>query len=316
MSSTTEPDMSFLDRRPGGQGRLILNAPTGSRHVLQNLSISVIEKDCPVLALAFESSENGTPTADLDVPSIAAGISLVRFIYTRNYAWPLLQDDVPLLPTAHVVIVANSLDYDELYQEAYANLVAKIDNAADFPSPPSDLCATIRFLWEHTGVSFIKEYILSYCIAAFEQHTLGSNPEFIELCQEHFDFHMDLSRVNRERGFEHAGIFQLPGPNRKPTLPPPEDYYIACAFSSNSDEDSVGEEDDAYSIDDIVFESDEDDDEQRLGLSMRFKMNPQVDFETANEPASPTSEASYVMVDDNPFQSTFDTDSESGWSVV
>ncbi|KAK7538599.1 uncharacterized protein J3D65DRAFT_540095, partial [Phyllosticta citribraziliensis] len=158
-----------------------------------------------LLNFAFESAANRTPAADIDVPSVAAGIGLVRFIYTKNIGWPWSQDDVSLLLTAHVFALGYKVDYEELYHEAHVALLRKVSYAADYPSPPSDLCATIRFLWTQTWatteLSAIKGDILHYCVTAFERHNLGNNPEFIKLSEEHVNFVTDLSKTNFERKF-------------------------------------------------------------------------------------------------------------------
>lgn len=196
------PDLSFLHRFPVGQGRLILTAPNGSRHVFQHLNMNIIRTNCPLLALSFESSANRVPTADLEVPSIAAGICVIRYIYTKNFGWPGSECDVSMLLTAHVTMLAKLLDQWALYMAANSSLLAKIDFAASFPSPPHDIWATVRFLWTTSvAASNIKESMLNYCVAAFQHHSLGTNPEFLKLCQELIDFHMDLSRVNAQRDY-------------------------------------------------------------------------------------------------------------------
>ncbi|KAK8212207.1 hypothetical protein IWZ01DRAFT_257884 [Phyllosticta capitalensis] len=318
------PDLSFLHRFPVGQGRLILTAPNGSRHVFQHLNMNIIRTNCPLLALSFESSANRVPTADLEVPSIAAGICVIRYIYTKNFGWPGSECDVSMLLTAHVTMLAKLLDQWALYMAANSSLLAKIDFAASFPSPPHDIWATVRFLWTTSvAASNIKESMLNYCVAAFQHHSLGTNPEFMKLCQELIDFHMDLSRVNAQRDYEEPGIFRLPGPNRKPRLPVEEDWSVACAFSG-----TIGE--DADDVDSIIWDDEEDDnnDEEQipdephplfLHLPVRTKPsaqteNAQTDVEIASLP-SPASSEGFVMVDD-PFKSTFDSDSDSEWQVV
>ncbi|KAK8151569.1 hypothetical protein BC567DRAFT_213530 [Phyllosticta citribraziliensis] len=60
-----------------------------SRRVLQKLKLPQVERQGSPLNFAFECAANGAPTADIDVLSIAAGISLIHFIYTKNYGFSL-----------------------------------------------------------------------------------------------------------------------------------------------------------------------------------------------------------------------------------
>ncbi|KAK8160720.1 hypothetical protein BKA80DRAFT_310951 [Phyllosticta citrichinensis] len=263
MAAAIESDMSFLDRKPVGQVRLFLNLPDGSHQVLQKLNLPQVICQGSLLNFAFECAANGTPAAEIDVPSVAAGIGLVRFIYTKNYGWPSSPDDVPLLLTAHVFALGYKVDNEELYHQSHVALLRKVNHAADYPSPPSDLCATIRFLWTQTWAttesSAIKGDILHYCVTAFDKHNLGSNPEFIKLSEEHVNFVTDLSKTNSERDFAQVGIMQLPGPNRSPARPLEEDFYIAWAFSSHGDEDSIDSDDDIDSTGGTISEDGEDD---------------------------------------------------------
>ncbi|KAK7191364.1 hypothetical protein PSPO01_02673 [Paraphaeosphaeria sporulosa] len=219
-------DLNFLEQAAAADASatstLMVLLPDGSVVQIHNISRFALLDKCPLLYHAFEFREfSEVEQASIEATSRSAVVSLLRFLYTGTYVSDPEECLGSLLPHAEAFKVAEDFDVPEFQVQAYVNFTRETEFACCNATPPSDLCETIRFIYEHFGGRnsnsdehrSLLDTILNYCVSVFKYQLLGDRVDFRQTAFENFTFHQDLCRTSMRRNFEDDGaneIVQLP----------------------------------------------------------------------------------------------------------
>ena len=147
--------------------------------------------------------------------SRSAVISLLRFLYTGTYLIDQEECLGSLLPHAEAYKIAEDFDCPELQVQAYVNFSRDIEFACCKAAPPSDLCATIQFLYRHLAGAQSQEQhslldtLLNYCVSVFTYQKLDTQEDFRQTVYENPDFHQDLCKTSLKRDFDVDGASEI-----------------------------------------------------------------------------------------------------------
>jgi len=109
---------------------------------------------------------------------------------------------------------------EELSSQAYVNILRQCEFGCSSADKPIDLCAAIRFSYDHLGASpQVTDSIVHYCVSCFLSHQLGEDAEFKQLAYDLRPFHQDLAKVCRGRGFDDESAMAIIRMPYKPYLP-------------------------------------------------------------------------------------------------
>ncbi|KAI7553068.1 hypothetical protein KC331_g1476 [Hortaea werneckii] len=220
-SGTPVEEDSFLHWYPSGDATLSYPDTDGQLASINNINMWLIEERSPLLYMAFDHSRNGRPHLHLESLTRMTALPFLRFLYTGSYALTSaagdLYEDVPTSVLLHCQLyrLGDIYDLAELKQQAYLNVLRQCEFGCSSPEKPIDLCAAIRFLYEHlpnhtNGI----EAILNYCVTCFISHRLAQDPDFQQLAYELRPFHQKLCWMATERGQDDAeaasAIIQMP----------------------------------------------------------------------------------------------------------
>jgi hypothetical protein len=178
-------------------------------HISDRINPFRLIDKCPLLFHAFECGVEDRTQANIEAPSQAAVISLLRYCYTGSYL-PFAFEDAPitLLLHAQVYKMAEDFDMPELQLNAHGNFSVQVDCACSLPTPPDDLLDTIRFVYFYFASLQARQQqglvqtLLNYCISVFQYHQLGESVEFLEVVKQIPEFRQDLCRTNMDRNFQ------------------------------------------------------------------------------------------------------------------
>ncbi|KAI6909425.1 hypothetical protein KC318_g14912 [Hortaea werneckii] len=212
---------SFLHWYPSGDATLSYPDTNGQLASINNINIWLIEERSPLLYMAFDHSRNGRPHLHLESLTRMTALPFLRFLYTGSYALTSaagdLYEDVPTSVLLHCQLyrLGDIYDLAELKQQAYLNVLRQCEFGCSSPEKPIDLCAAIRFLYEHLpNHTNVIEAILNYCVTCFISHRLAQDPDFQQLAYEPRPFHQKLCWMATERGQDDAeaasAIIQMP----------------------------------------------------------------------------------------------------------
>ncbi|KAI6872464.1 hypothetical protein KC334_g18729, partial [Hortaea werneckii] len=220
-SGTPVEEDSFLHWYPSGDATLSYPDTDGQLASINNINIWLIEERSPLLYMAFDHSRNGRPHLHLESLTRMTALPFLRFLYTGSYALTSavgdLYEDVPTSVLLHCQLyrLGDIYDLAKLKQQAYLNVLRQCEFGCSSPDKPIDLCAAIRFLYEHLpNHTNAIEAILNYCVTCFISHRLAQDPDFQQLAYELRPFHQKLCWMATERGQDDAeaasAIIQMP----------------------------------------------------------------------------------------------------------
>ena len=196
---------SFLALQPRGNGHLTVHTPNKETFVFRDINLDFIAGACPLLAFSFEDGAKGHRRLSINASSIELVARFLRFLYTDSYEF--IDDQGWELPCSFV-LHAQLFHYAELYDvplllnAAYMHISQICELGCSMPTAPIGLCETLRYLYQNVKSGReVHETILHYCVAMFNAHKLGENPEFIRLLTEVKECQQDLHKLNMERGF-------------------------------------------------------------------------------------------------------------------
>jgi hypothetical protein len=207
-------DLTFLDQLGGhyGDNNGTLKAVDSEGyvcHISDRISPFRLLDNCPLLYHAFEYGYQGRLQANIEAPSRAAAVALLRYCYTGSYLSPGSEyAPVLLLLHAQVYKLAEDFDVPELQLLAHGDFSVQVDCACSLPTPPGDLLDTIRYVYAHFATPQARQQqglvhtLLNYCVSVFQYHKLGESVEFLEVVREVPEFRQDLCRTNMERNFQ------------------------------------------------------------------------------------------------------------------
>ncbi|KIW08358.1 uncharacterized protein PV09_01274 [Verruconis gallopava] len=231
----------FLSLQPQGNGELIVHALDGQTFTFAGLDLDLIFKVCPLLAFSFEERSNGRKIHVLTASSIELVSRFLRFLYTGEYH--VLDHTGQELPCS-LLLHAQLYHYGELYDvpllvnTAYLHISQACEIACSMPSPPADLCNTLKYLYKNVNSCFeVHHTILHYCITCFSHHHLGDSPDFRNLLLELPECEQDLCKLNMQRGFEDetsADIIRMQLPRTEQRQCRSYDYIYDIFGSSNA----------------------------------------------------------------------------------
>jgi hypothetical protein len=207
-------DLTFLEQLDGdyGDSNGTLKAVDSEGyvcHISDRVSPFRLLDNCPLLYHAFEYGYQSRLQANIEAPSRAAAISLLRYCYTGSYLSPGSEyEPVLLLLHAQVYKLAEDFDVPELQLLAHGNFSVQVDCACSLPVPPRDLLDTIRYVYAHFATPQARQQqglvhtLLNYCVSVFQYHKLGESVEFLEVVRQVPEFRQDLCRTNMGRDFQ------------------------------------------------------------------------------------------------------------------
>lgn len=220
-ASTNSP-WAFLDHVPKGTATLTYNDANGNLLSIHDLNLDTIEERSPIIAAAFEHSHRHSQL-HLDLLSPLAALPFIRFLYTGDYGDGQAYNDVPtsLLLHCQLFFFASVFDIPDLKSQALINVLRQCEFACSSPDKPIDLCAAIRFCYDHVDDNRrVIDEILEYCIERFANHKLGQDQGFRSLAFEHRPFYSDLAKTCRRRGFEDEAAIDIIRLPYDPQMPP------------------------------------------------------------------------------------------------
>ncbi|KAK0835167.1 hypothetical protein LTR03_014177 [Friedmanniomyces endolithicus] len=207
LESAPTTERSFLEWYPRGNATLTFPGHDGELQTIGGIPPWVIESRCPLLGMAFEESRSG-PHLHLEALSPPAALPLLRYLYTGSYAMTSAAGDyfrdVPTSVLLHCELyrLADIYELPELRSEAYLNVFRQCEFGCSSPDKPIDLCAAIRFIYEHLQEhEQIIDAIVNYCVSCFQRHHLGDDEHFKELAYTIRPFHQALCRNSMGREF-------------------------------------------------------------------------------------------------------------------
>ncbi|KAF9740148.1 hypothetical protein PMIN06_003769 [Paraphaeosphaeria minitans] len=231
-------DLDFLEQAAAADASatstLMVLLPDGSVSQIHNISSFALFDKCPLLYHTFEFREfPEVEQASIEATSRSAVISLLRFLYTGTYLPDPEECLGSLLSHAEAFKLAEDFDVPECQVQAYVNFTRETEFACCNPTPPPDLCETIRFIYEHFGGHdsnseehrSLLDTILNYCVSVFAYQLLGVRDDFRQTAFENPSFHQDLCRTSMRRNFEDDGANEIvrlpvcrPTPHSQDTL--------------------------------------------------------------------------------------------------
>lgn len=207
---------TFLESFPKGDATISFPGDNNALESLHNLEILLIQSRCPILGMAFERSRSG-PQLYLETLTSATALPFLRYLYTGTYALRGLSgqvedfyEDVPtsLLLHCQLYRLADIYDLPELKSQAYVNVLRQCEFGCSSPEKPIDLCAAIRFTYEHLREhANLIDAIVNYCVSCFLRHRLAEDVEFKKLGFELRPFHQELCKNSMSREFEDDSKF-------------------------------------------------------------------------------------------------------------
>jgi hypothetical protein len=205
-------DLDFLQFSDAGNASLNIFYPPNQNHTLNNLDLDIIGASCPLLAACFEDRWNG-PHHSIEASSATLIISFLRFLYTGSYTVVDMNGEAEpcsLLIHAELCHMGDLFEVPALMVQAHCNILRDTELACSQPSPPQDLCKTIRFIYERLSAQReLIDTVLHYCVSCFLYHGLTKDDEFRKVAYEVRAFHNDLCRCNFRRGFEDDGAIEI-----------------------------------------------------------------------------------------------------------
>lgn len=184
---------------------ILLPDATAAR--IEQISPTIVSQKCPLLGFAFDDGVDGSH-ASLEASSENAIICLLRYLYTDGYL-PEESQEAPtpgLLLHAEVYKLARDFDVPELQVAAYCNFSHETELSCSLPTPLTDLCDTIRFVYKHLeNEQSLIDTLLHYCVSVFGYHRLGSNEDFRQAAFDNPEFHQALCETNCKRDFQDEG---------------------------------------------------------------------------------------------------------------
>lgn len=178
---------------------------------IDRVSPTVVSKKCPLLGFAFEDGVEGSH-ASLEASSENAVVCLLRYLYTDDYIPQEHQETSTacLLIHAEVYKLARDFDVPELQVAAYCNFSRETEMSCSLPTPLTDLCDTIRFVYKHLeNEQSLIDTLLHYCVSVFGYHRLGSNQDFRQAAFDNPKFHQALCETNCKRDFQDDGASDI-----------------------------------------------------------------------------------------------------------
>ncbi|OJD39800.1 self-incompatibility ribonuclease [Diplodia corticola] len=303
-------DTSFLQDWAPGNVTFTFEDFGGEQTSVAGLDRDILSQRSTLLGMAPEDDATGRASLTLSVPSHAAGVALVRYLYLGNYTIEHIDDagDPQFLVHAHVLHLADATSCPELANIAMGHLNYNVALAISFPTSPPDLVQTLIFMYTHlTHIPEALSTMLNYCVAAFTTHKLGEDGDFKHLAGTHEHLLSDLSQVNAERGFENLDIPKMVGPTRPKIV----DADIANLFAGHAvDLDLVRSRRNSPSFIDQIPEGVM----EIRDLPIRVREEPE-DADPAS-PASPVTEDEFVLVDMPTAERPEIDESDSEWSVI
>ncbi|KAK4570175.1 hypothetical protein LTR86_002255 [Recurvomyces mirabilis] len=235
-------EMSFMEWYPKGEATLSYLGSNGETATIADINIWMIEARCPLLAMAFEHRRSGQ-YLHLETLTDSTAVPFVRYLYTGSYALTTefgdRHDDVPTSVLLHCRLYHLAIMYDitDLKSQAYLNVLRQCEFGCSSPERPIDLCAGIRYAYEHLREEeLLVDALVNYCVSQFLGHRLGQDAEFQGLAYDLRPFHQALCRNSMERQFENetaAAIIQMPF---RPYTP---DGYASKDITSNRHKDVI-----------------------------------------------------------------------------
>ncbi|KAL0265252.1 hypothetical protein SLS55_001217 [Diplodia seriata] len=300
-------DTSFLQDWAPGNVTFTFEDHGGEQTSVAGLDRDVLSQRSGLLGMAPEDDAAGRASLTLSVASHAAGVALVRYLYTGNYTTGDIDDmgDPQFLIHAQVLHLADATSCTELANVAMGHLNYNVELAISFPASPPDLVQTLIFVYTHLNhIPEALSTMLNYCVASFTTHKLGEDADFKRLAETHECLLSDLSKVNAERGFENLDIPKMVGPMRHGVV----DADIANLFAGHAVEpEPVRSRQNSPSSIDQAPEA---------MIEIRdLPIRAREETEGA-EPASPATEDGFVLVDNPAAERPAIDDSDSDWSVI
>ncbi|EMC92734.1 hypothetical protein BAUCODRAFT_77254, partial [Baudoinia panamericana UAMH 10762] len=198
-----------MDWYPSGSATVSFPGNDGETHYIHKINTWFIEKRCPLLAMAFEDVRSGSQL-HLEALTGTTAYPFLRFLYTGSYALTTASgdcfEDVPTSLLLHVQLYRLGVIFDlaELRTQAYVNVLRQCEFGCSSPDKPIDLCAAIRFVYEHLGShEKLADAIVNYCVACFLRHRLADNADFRNLAYNLRPFHQALCWNSMQREFEN-----------------------------------------------------------------------------------------------------------------
>lgn len=209
VSNQMRTETSFMESLPKGNGVLTFLDDDKQLITIAGINVNLIDQRCPLLAMAFEESRSG-PKLYLESLSSATALPLLRFLYTGSYAFIPTSDDfyedVPTSVLLHCQMyrLGDMYELNELKTQAYVNVLRQCEFGCSSPEKPIDLCAAIRFIYEHLRAhETLVETMINYCVSCFLRHRLAQDPDFQKLAYELRPFHQELCKNSMNREFEN-----------------------------------------------------------------------------------------------------------------
>ncbi|KAK3679490.1 hypothetical protein LTR78_001051 [Recurvomyces mirabilis] len=226
-------EMSFMEWYPKGEATLSYLGSNGETATIAGINIWMIEARCPLLAMAFEHRRSGQ-YLHLETLTDSTAVPFVRYLYTGSYALTTdfgdRHDDVPTSVLLHCRLYHLAIMYDitDLKSQAYLNVLRQCEFGCSSPDRPIDLCAGIRYAYEHLREKeLLVDALINYCVSQFLGHRLGQDAEFQGLAYDLRPFHQALCRNTA------AAIIQMPFRSYTP------DGYASKDITSNRHKDVI-----------------------------------------------------------------------------
>jgi hypothetical protein len=201
-------NLDFLQISPDGTAYLTVYTPDGANFTFERLDFDIISVTCPLLALCFEERPHGLHHS-IEASSVELIARFLRYLYLAEYITTnYLGEEEPcsLLVHAELCRLGDLFDVPGLMVEAHCNIVRHTELSCSLPSPPTGLCAAIRFIYAFlSDQQQLIDTILHYCVSCFLYHGLGRDETFKKTAYEVHQFHKDLCQTNFRRGFNDPG---------------------------------------------------------------------------------------------------------------
>lgn len=204
-------DLDFLDVRGRGNSAIIVLLPDGAVWRISGLCQWTISATCPLLGHALGDGPSDCSQATIEAQAFTSVVAFLRHLYVGSYLTPEEQEEgappVSLLKHIEVCKLAKDYDIPPLEREARFHFLRDTEYSMSLPNPPPHLCEAIRFIYRHMADNEgIMDTLLNYCVASFKSHSLGTNPDFLQVAFDIPDFHKGLCLTNINRNFEDEGV--------------------------------------------------------------------------------------------------------------
>ncbi|KAK0355710.1 hypothetical protein LTR91_009248 [Friedmanniomyces endolithicus] len=280
LESAPTTERSFLEWYPTGNATLTFPGRDGELQTIGGIPPWVIESRCPLLGMAFEESRSG-PHLHLEALSPPAALPLLRYLYTGSYAMVSAAGDyfrdVPTSVLLHCELyrLADIYELPELRSEAYLNVFRQCEFGCSSPDKPIDLCAAIRFIYEHLQEhEQIIDAIVNYCVSCFQRHHLGDDENFKELAYTIRPFHQALCRNSMGREFADEN-------NRGTDYLPAAAAIIRLPFRAYRPEKYASREDPDLLHDDVPYHIHGNDDDDAPSRKRPYESTPDASRKSA-----------------------------------